>query len=189
MSSNRQAKRATGRPTGRPSIYTDALATKILVRIAEGEPLSKICKDPAMPSLATVYGWLDAPAKAEREGKKKAPISAGFVERYARAREDAADTLAAEILEIADDGSRDYKTVIGKDGEPIEVVDQDHIQRSRLRVDARKWIAAKLKPKKYGERVTQEVTGAEGGPIQTESVVVDVQASLAKLREKLKGAV
>jgi len=70
-----------------------------------------------------------------------------FADQYARAREDQADTYADEIAAIADD--------------PEIPSDQ-----KRIMVDARKWIACKLKPRKYGDRVTQEHTGADGGPIQ-----------------------
>lgn len=75
-----------------------------------------------------------------------------FAEQYARAREDQADTYADEIAAIADD--------------PEIPSDQ-----KRIMVDARKWIASKLKAKKYGDRVTQEHTGAEGGPIQAKVLV------------------
>lgn len=93
-----------------------------------------------MPDVSTVYRWLVA--------------NETFREMYTRAREDQADTLADQIIEIADDGINDtYK----KDG--VEVTNQDVIARSRLRVDARKWIAAKLKPKKYGEKLDLEHSG------------------------------
>jgi hypothetical protein len=67
------------------------------------------------------------------------------------------ELMATEILDIADDGSNDtYETDDG------EKVNQDHINRSRLRVDTRKWLMSKLAPKKYGEKVQQEVTGNIG---------------------------
>jgi hypothetical protein len=73
----------------------------------------------------------------------------------ARAREEQADKLFREIIEIADDASGDYVTT--SDGKRI--VDHENIQRSRLRVDARKWAAAKLAPKKYGDGVEHDVKG------------------------------
>jgi hypothetical protein len=100
-----------------------------------------------MPAVSTVYLWM---AKHKE-----------FSESYARAREDQADTLADQILEIADDGRNDTYT----DDEGKEFVNHDVINRSRLRVDARKWVAAKLKPKKYGDKVTTEHTGPGGGSI------------------------
>lgn len=76
-----------------------------------------------------------------------------FAEQYARARETQADAMVDEMLDIAD-----------------RAVSNEQVQAARLRIDARKWVAVKLRPKKYGERVMTELTGANGGPIQTEDV-------------------
>jgi hypothetical protein len=136
---------------GRPAKYTDELAKTICTRLAEGESLRTICLDEEIPSRETVRKWLvDSPS---------------FLAQYARAREEQADFYAEEIVEISDDGRRDYTTT--EDGR--EVVDHDHIARARLRVDARKWYASKLAPKKYGDKVTAEHSGPGGGPIETTS--------------------
>src|SRR5258706_80370 len=87
-------------------------------------------------------------------------------DQYARAREEQADKLFREIIEIADDKSGDCITT--SDGKPI--VDHENIQRSRLRVDARKWAAARLAPRKYGDRVEHDVKGVSFQP----SVLVQV---------------
>ncbi len=105
-----------------------------------------------MPGLSTVSQWRMAHPE--------------FAAEYARAREDQADTYADEIVAISDDSSRDYMTV-ADGGELMRVVDNDHIQRSRLRVDARKWVASKLKPRKYGDNAALALTGADGGPVQS----------------------
>lgn len=84
-----------------------------------------------MPSLTTVYRWLQD--------------SEEFREMYARAREDQADTLADEIVSIADE----QKAALTAEGKPYD----PDVNRDRLRVDARKWVAAKLKPRKYGDKV------------------------------------
>jgi len=68
--------------------------------------------------------------------------------RYARACEIRAEVMANEMLEIADNFEHD---VIKTDG--IEVVDHAVINRDRLRVDSRKWLLAKLHPKKYGDKI------------------------------------
>lgn len=130
----------------RPSEYTIDMATEICTKLSEGMPLTKIAKLDGFPAVSTVYKWLLAQ-----------PI---FVEMYARAREDAADTLADEILEIADDGSNDTTTQRFGNNE-VEVENKEWINRSKLKVDARKWIAAKLKPRKYSDsiKVDQTVTG------------------------------
>lgn len=136
---------------GRPSDYSLELASDICSRIADGESLKAICAPDEMPDKATVYRWL--------------AVNSEFRDLYARAREDQADTLADEILEISDDGTNDWMQRNHGEDDPGWVVNGEHIQRSRLRVDARKWIAAKLKPRKYGEFARTELTGEGGGPI------------------------
>lgn len=98
-----------------------------------------------MPSRDAVHTWLDT--------------KPGFADKYVRARLLQADKYAEEIIAIADDGTRD-KTV---DAEGNEIVDHDHIQRSKLRVDARKWAASKLAPKKYGDKL--ELAGDASSPL------------------------
>jgi hypothetical protein len=123
---------------GRPSTYTVELANKICSLLADGQSLRAICLQENMPNKDTVYGWLSK--------------HSDFSDNYARAKSDCADLFAEEIIEIADDSQGDRK-IINRAGEEIEIVDQDAINRARLRVDARKWIASKLKPKKYGEHL------------------------------------
>lgn len=79
------------------------------------------------------------------------------IQQYARAREAQADKFADEIIAIADDGTRDTFT----DENGNERTNQEVIARSRLRVDARKWLAGKMAPKKYGDKLDVEanVTG------------------------------
>lgn len=156
---------------GRPSSYTEKLGADICARLADGESLRTICRDSKMPDKATVFRWL-----AQDEGEVKA-----FRDQYARAREAQADRLAEEILEIADDGRNDTYT----DEEGRARTDQDVIARSRLRVDARKWLASKLAPKKYGERIVQELTGPNGGPQQHEHKVdISAEESYRRMIEK-----
>lgn len=141
---------------GRPSSLPDAIQDEICTRIAHGESLVHILKsDPKFPGYSTVCRHL-------RESKDQ---RGGFWEMYARAREDQADYLAQEILTIADDSSLDW--VEDKDGRRI--VDHEHIQRSKVRIDTRKWIASKLKPRNYGDRVHSELSGPDGGPIPISS--------------------
>ena len=74
-------------------------------------------------------------------------------DRYARACEDRQEALFDEILDIADEKSKDTK--VNEDG--VEIVDHENIQRSRLRIDARKWALAKMNPKKYGDKIDHTV--------------------------------
>lgn len=103
--------------------------------------LNSICKELKI-SPSSVYKWL-----SEDEA---------FSEMYTRARETQADFLADEILEIADDNTRDTK-VIQKGGQTMEVEDTEWVNRSKLKIEARKWIAAKLKPKKYGDKLDASI--------------------------------
>lgn len=129
----------------RPSKYNEKLADKICLLLSTtSQGLNTICKAKDMPSTVTVYDWLNK----DKE----------FLNRYAHAREAQADLLADEVIEIADDSSEDMEVTIGEDGVKTEKPNSENIQRSRLRVDARKWKAAKLSPKKYGEKIQQEIT-------------------------------
>ncbi len=104
-----------------------------------------------MPNPDTIYAWL----------KDKS----GFSDQYARAHEERADRMSEEILEIADETAYDTTVKTNKKGDEFEAQDSEWINRSRLRVDTRKWLMARLAPKKYGDKVSQEVSGADGGPL------------------------
>lgn len=148
----------------RPSSFTQETADIICGRIAEAESLRKICRDEDMPDTSTVMRWL-----ANNEA---------FRVQYACAREIQADTMADEILDISDDGRND--TYMGEDG--IERTNQDVIARSRLRVDARKWLASKMAPKKYGDKMA--IGGADDlPPIETKSTLDVTGLSTAALAE------
>jgi len=133
----------------RPTKYDRQKVMNVICdRIAEGESLRAICEDIDMPNIDTIMEWL----KVDKE----------LAEQYARARERQADFYVEQIINISDNSGKD--TVVTKDG--IEQVNHEAIQRDRLRVDARKWVASKLAPKKYGEKIQQEITGENGGAIQ-----------------------
>lgn len=127
---------------GNPSTYTEEKANAICELIATtSKSMKKICEEVGV-SYGTHLRWV-----SERED---------YREKYARAKEDQADFLADELLEIADENSRDAKT-------------PQAIQRDRLRIDTRKFIAAKLKPKKYGERL--DLT-SDGNEIKPATIVI-----------------
>ena len=139
-------------PVGRPSDYTQELADQICSQLAEGKSMRTVCLPDDMPDKSTVFRWL----RTHDE----------FRDQYERAKDESADALIEETLDIADDGTNDYITRENSDGSEYEVVNSEHIQRSRLRVDTRKWIASKLKPKKYGDKIQQQVSAPDGGPVQ-----------------------
>lgn len=132
---------------GRPSLYTPELAALICERLAAGETLRAICRDEGMPAHPTILGW----TKTNQE----------FSDQYARAREQGYGLLAEELLEIADDGTNDYVERERENGTKHVVFDAEHVQRSRLRVDTRKWLLSKALPKIYGDKI-QHTGGSEG---------------------------
>jgi len=127
---------------GRPTIYSDELVDCICDELMVGRSLRKICEDETMPHISTVMRWI-----AERDD---------FCEQYARARQVQAEYLLDELIDIADDSSNDYEIVDGQ-----ERLNQEHIQRAKLRIDTRKWNIEKLAPKKYG--VKQQVDHTTNG--------------------------
>ena len=129
-------------PVGRPSDYDPAICDQICEYIIDGRSLRSITIMDSMPSIATVFKWM-------RENP-------AFLKQYEQARAEQVDTFADEMMDIADDGSNDYYE--NADGK--QCVDSEAIQRSKLRVDTRKWIAERMKPKKYGAKSEVEHKGA-----------------------------
>lgn len=158
---------------GRPSSFTQELADTICERIADGESLRSICLDEDMPSKSMVFRWL--------------ATNVEFRDQYTIAREVQADAIFDEVIDIADDASNDWMERKNGDGESIGwQLNGDHVRRSQLRIDARKWIAGKLRPKVYGDKIVQEQTGPNGGPIETRTTITvdpkDIESAIAKLK-------
>lgn len=137
-------------PAGRPTDYNQDLAAFVCERISNGESVRKICSDPDMPASSSIFKWLI--------------LHQEFAEQYTRAREAQMDAMVEEILEISDDTAKD--TLSTDSGEKPN---SEWINRSRLRVDTRKWLMSKLAPKKYGDKL--EHSGPDGGPIQIVSTI------------------
>ncbi|MDI1301966.1 MAG: terminase small subunit protein [bacterium] len=127
---------------GRPSDFTQEIANKICERLADGESLRSICTDEDMPGRATVFQWLAA--------RKE------FADQYAHAREAQAETHVDEMNDIADEGSNDWMEKNDPDN-PGYQFNGEAVQRSKLRIDTRKWVAERMKPKKYGKLIAVEV--------------------------------
>lgn len=132
---------------GRPSQFTVELAHEICARIAEGESLRAVCRDIDIP-IGTVTGWFID----DKEG---------VFEHYARARKIQAERMFEELTDIADDSRNDWMEKHG-----YTMPDQEAIQRSKLRVDTRRWILARMDSNRYAETTKQEHTGANGAPLQ-----------------------
>lgn len=123
---------------GRPTIFTTELAASICARIAEGESLRSICRDDAMPALSTVFKWIANDSQ--------------FTEQYARAKDESADAHADKITDVAD------RTLSGE-FDPAA---------ARVAIDAMKWTASKLKPRKYGDKL--ELSGDKDAPLTVQVV-------------------
>lgn len=128
-----------------PVTYTPELADIILERLQEGEGLNTICRDPDMPTGSAVRKW----ALEDRDG---------FGARYARAREIGALAMADDILEIADDARNDWMEKHGEDGGVAYVLNGEHVARTKMRIDTRKWLLSKVLPKVFGDRVDHSMT-------------------------------
>jgi hypothetical protein len=150
----KKAKTPNKKANGRPDTFTQEKADRICELISTTTySLRTICKMEGMPSVQVVLKWL-------REDRS------GFQAQYARAKEEQADFMGEEMIEIADDGTNDYMTIT-KGDITYNVEDKEVTNRSKLRVETRKWLMGKLKPKKYGEKLDMELTGKDGGPIET----------------------
>ncbi len=133
---------------GRPTKYTEELATEICARLANGESLRSICRDDGMPDERRVREWA-------------LNLQHPFAPQYARAREIAYHGMADDLLEIADDGANDWMLRNAGDN-PGYDANGEHLQRSRLRVDTRKWMLSRMLPKIYGDLITQTLNAGEG---------------------------
>jgi hypothetical protein len=121
-------------------MYSEDLAYEICNRLAEGESIRQICRDDHMPSRVTVFNWQN-----ERPE---------FLANIARAREGQADCLHDDMSDI--------------EGEVRS--GQLDPQAARVIIWSKQWRAGKLAPKKYGDKSALEVSGKDGGPIETKEL-------------------
>lgn len=141
---------ATKTKMGRPSDYLPEVADDICALIADGESLRSVCKRKGMPNTTKVMRWL-------RENPD-------FREQYAKAMESRADAVFEELFDIADDVAEESAA----------------ISKAKLRIDTRKWALSRMSPKKYGDKITTELTGKDGGAIQYADITNE------ELEERLK---
>lgn len=125
--------------TGRPTIYSEELADAICDMMASGMSVREIGRRDDMPDARTINRWSTTPDHP-------------FCPRYVLARRLQAQAWADECLEIADDGTNDWVERALKDGGKTVLLDREHVMRSNLRVDTRKWLLAKLHPELFAER-------------------------------------
>lgn len=138
----------TGKPNGRPKAYTEELAQKVLNQLALGKSVRRIAKMDGMPAASTIFLWqLNVP---------------GFSEQYDLYKRWGIEALVDEAMDIADDGTNDFmEDEYMKGKTPGYQLNGENIQRSKLRVDTRLKVAAKLHPKKYGDKLDMTTNGKD----------------------------
>jgi hypothetical protein len=149
----RDGRSRNGGRNGSAPVYSEELAEEICDRLATGESLYAICQDAHMPTEKAVRLWVET-----------RPDS--FAPMYTRAREFGYDSIAEAILSLGTDKA----ACSGPDG----YIDNGEVQRLRMLSENRKWLLSKMQPKRYGDKVTQEITGEDGGALITRIELVPV---------------
>ncbi len=147
---------------GRKTTYTQHLGDEIISRVAEGEPLRKICRDMNI-AWRTVYEW--------REKNEE------FSARFASARDMGADAIFEETIEIADTPRTGFIKAYKADGS-VEVKEEDMLGHRKLQVETRFKLLSKWNPKKYGDRVQQDVVVSQS---PREMSIDELQAAIERL--------
>jgi hypothetical protein len=138
---------------GRRSTYSAPIGKAICKMLAKGMTLNEISSRRLMPPESTVRLWASNPQHP-------------FAAKYTQAREIGYLKMADDLVDIADDGSNDWME--RKQGDQtVTVADHEHISRSKLRIETRKWLLSKALPKVFGDKTSHEVSGPDGGPIET----------------------
>lgn len=132
---------------GRPTIFTKELGDLICSKIAEGESLRSICREEEMPNKATVFNWL-------RTNKE-------FLDQYELSMEERTIAMGEETIEISDDS-----LILAQASDPKSA--GAIVQAQKLRVDTRKWLMSKMKPKKYGDKLD---VMSDGKAIQGNTII------------------
>ncbi|HFI6269077.1 TPA: DNA-binding protein [Escherichia coli] len=150
-------KKTAAKKVGRPHGYTEEKALEICELVADGQSINKISKMPGMPTRSTILKWFrDVPE---------------FSDMYIRAKEIGFEVLADEIIDIAD---------------AAENIKKEELNRHHLMIETRKWLLAKLQPRKYGERVTQEIVGSrEEAPVQVEVTKEEIARIVQEVEDEV----
>lgn len=139
---------------GRPTEYTKEIGDLICSKIMEGNSLRSVLVGDNMPAYSTFFKWL-------REHKE-------LVDNYEHSTQERTLAMGEEIIDIADDGTNDYMTIT-KGNNDYNVEDREVTNRSKLRVETRKWLMSKMLPKKYGDKV--DLT-SDGKAIKGNSIIL-----------------
>lgn len=159
---------------GRPCEYTREIGDRICEALSMCGSLRAVCREEWAPDRGTVMRWVVDDID-------------GFAARYARAKSMGIDEFVEETLEIADDGSNDWMRSNKPDAEGY-ALNGEHVQRSKVRIETRRWLAERLEPKKYGVKAGLDLTSSDGSmtPVDTPTRaarVADLMAQAAKRAE------
>jgi hypothetical protein len=159
--------------TGAPRKYDrEVVGQYVCSQLKAGRSLDSICKDEGMPSISSFLTWVEEDSPE------------GLAEHYAQARKIGYSLLADEIIALSDK-THEWVTIQELDGDGKPLFDakgvprlkqvllplnSDVVAHKRVQIDTRKWMLSKMLPKVYGDKVTQEHTGADGGPIAVAAV-------------------
>lgn len=158
---------------GRPTKYRESVARAICLRLMMGQSLNEVCRDSRYPSKPTVFAWLH---KYE-----------AFLNQYRHAREVQQEHHLDEIMEIADDASNDWMERHDKEGESIGwQLNGEHVNRSKLRIDTRKWVMERMAPKTFGDKKQLEHTSPDGS--MTPKPAIDASKLSVEAMEELLNA-
>lgn len=155
---------------GRPRKYTPELADRVLSRLAAGESLSAIARDPDMPGMRTMTGWAagvgcdpDYPPRYARATFARAAILSDEILSIADGAAEAADAMAEHAAGLVAKANGDLSPKVAD--RIYRRVYQEEIQARRLRVDARKWACARMDPARWGDRVQCDIGGQLANPL------------------------
>lgn len=138
---------------------TPAVEQRIIEGLCDGVPLRELCRQDGMPSWRTVYDWIAADEE--------------LATRIAHARELGFDAIAEDILDIADDGTNDWIERQRNDGSTELVINSEHVQRSKLRIETRLKLLAKWSPNRYGDNATLNLGNKNGEALKIETQPAD----------------
>jgi len=154
-----------------PRKRTPEIEETVLRALSVGTPLSVVCRQVGVDRV-TWYNWMEADDKA----------GGALRIAYEAARDKGADALAEQCLDIIDE-QPEYVT-----GDTVRI-DAGYVAWQRARVETRLKLLAKWHPKKYGDKVQTELTGANGGSVKVDNsfdpaAVAAVGAALRASRQK-----
>ena len=163
-----------GHPFNPRSAYSEEVVEKVCNHVANGGSLRALMReDKTIPSYYVLFGWMQEHPE--------------FEDKWRTARAFNADALFDEILEISNTPVDTIMTVQRAKGN-VETTKKDAVEHRRLQIESRKWMIEKLAPRKYGNKITTEISGPDGSPLQISNISDELRVkALADFIAKTKG--